>query len=308
MVDDGSVSSPGRVPHVDTFWLEAFLVVAEELHFGRAAERLHVGQSPLSQTIRRLERRVGAALFNRSTRTVSLTGAGESLIPWARSVLEDVRLGVQAVDSAEGTVRGAVRATFSGAVNHATVPALVRAVRMNHPGVNLSFTDRMLSGEAVTALEQRRIDIAFTGVPVPSGELESMVIQEDPQYLLVPEDHPMADGSRVSFGDLNGEQFVSMPVGLGSTMRGGLDRAADRAGFAPTVVQEVFDPYMLMSLVAAGLGVTVVPSSLVQVRPLGTVAVDLDGVEPLRSAIAWHRADRSPAVAAVVDDARGIFK
>ena len=109
--------------------LEAFVAVAEELHFGRAAARLRLAQSPLSQTIRKLERELGATLFDRSTRSVALTPAGVALLPHAHRVFEELELGRQATRAASGVFYGTVSIGFSGAPNHRTLPPLTRAVR-----------------------------------------------------------------------------------------------------------------------------------------------------------------------------------
>ena len=114
-------------------WLEAFVAVAEELHFGRAATRLRLAQSPLSQTIRKLEKDLGMALFDRNTRSVSLTPAGQALLPHAHRVFEELELGRQAVRATSGAVYGSLSIGFSGALNHLTLPPLTRAVRQRYP-------------------------------------------------------------------------------------------------------------------------------------------------------------------------------
>ena len=109
--------------------IEAFLAVAEELHFGRAASRLRMAQSPLSQTIKKLEKSLGAELFERNTRAVSLTTAGLSFLPHARKILEELDLARRAATADTGTVYGRLAIGFSGALNHTTLPPLTRALR-----------------------------------------------------------------------------------------------------------------------------------------------------------------------------------
>src|SRR3954449_2050820 len=135
-------------------WLEAFLAVAEELHFGRAAARLRMAQSPLSQTIRRLERELEVTLFDRSTRSVALTPAGAALLPHAHRVFEELELGRQATRAASGVFYGTVRIGFSGALNHHTLPPLTRAVRQRYPDVTLTLVARVMTRDGVEQVER----------------------------------------------------------------------------------------------------------------------------------------------------------
>ncbi len=147
-------------------WLEAFISVAEELHFGRAAERLHLAQSPLSQTIRKLEKELGTPLFERNTRSVSLTAAGNALLPHARGAIAEVDLSRRASRSAIGGTYGNATIGFSGALNHLTLPPAGRAVRSRYPDVTLALVDRVVTTEAVQQLQHGTLDLAELGVDV----------------------------------------------------------------------------------------------------------------------------------------------
>ena len=146
--------------------LEAFVAVAEELHFGRAAARLRLAQSPLSQTIRKLERELGATLFDRSTRSVALTPAGEALLPHAHRVFEELELGRQATRAASGVFYGTVSIGFSGAPNHRTLPPLTRAVRHRYPDVTLKLVGRVMTRDGVAQVERGALDLAFVALPL----------------------------------------------------------------------------------------------------------------------------------------------
>ncbi|MEX5258973.1 LysR family transcriptional regulator [Kocuria sp. CPCC 205263] len=293
---------------MDTRWLEAFLAVAEELHFARAAERLHMGHSPLSQTIRKLEREVGADLFVRSTRSVALTSAGHAFVPHARKVLEDLRSGRAAVRSGGRRVYGDVTIAFSGALNHQTVPPLTRAVRRRHPDIAVRFVDRALSGEALTRLEQGTVDLAFVGLPFSSPSLDHLLITVETNHLIVPSEHRLADRRSVHPAELADEAFVCTPREQGSSMRNALTHGAYAAGFVPVVAQEVLDPYLILPLVAAGVGVAVVPECFSSILPEGVVEIPLEGrYPPLRSAIAWSRDNEAEPLRAVLALAREVF-
>jgi DNA-binding transcriptional LysR family regulator len=293
---------------VETRWLEAFLAVAEELHFARAAERLHMGQSPLSHTIRKLESELGAALFARSTRSVALTSAGHAFVPHARKVLNDLRIGTMAVRGVDKGVYGDVTIAFSGVLNHLTVPPLTRAIRQQHPNINVRFAERTLTGEGVARIEQGTVDLAFVGLPIHAPGLHHMLISVEDNYLIVPSEHPLAHRKSVHLKELADQPFVSTPRDRGSSMRNSLTYAAYSNGFVPVVVQEVLDPYLILSFVAAGVGVSVIPECCSTILPAGVVQIPLEGeYPPLRSAIAWGRDNESEALQAVLHVAREVF-
>ncbi|MBZ8178300.1 LysR family transcriptional regulator [Corynebacterium sp. 3HC-13] len=293
-------------PRIDSFWLEAFLAVAEDLHFGKASQRLSIGQSPLSQIIKRLERQLGVALFDRSTRQVRLTPAGHAFLSDAQSLLFDLRLGVERAQLASGEIHGAIRVSFSGFMNHSTLPSLVVQVRNRYPNIELQCTHRLLSGEAISALENDLVDIAFIGLPVTSPLISTLPIAAEQHFLLIPENHPLRELNRKScrFEELKEEKFITTPADQGSTLRRILDNTAQNAGWEPTVVHEVADAALVMAFVSRGLGVAMVPECLQQVKPKRTVAIPIEDVPPLHSALAWRSGNESQVVAAVIECAK----
>lgn len=292
---------------METRWLEAFLTVAEELHFGRAAERLHVGQSPLSQTVRKLEKELGAELFDRSTRSVALTSAGHALLPHARLVLEELQLATSAVGSTDRQVYGRLRVSFSGALNHRTVPIFTRAARERHPRVELTFVDRLLSGEAVHRLEQGQVDLAFIGLPYRSPDVQDVLISVEQNYFIARAGHPLLAHDSVDVRQLRHEPFICPPRDRGSTMRETLTSTFHTFGFAPIVTQEVLDPFMILSLVESGLGVSVVPETMLRILPNSVEHRPVTNYPPLRSALAWNSNHSSEALEAVLALAREVF-
>lgn len=292
---------------METRWLEAFLTVAEELHFGRAAERLHVGQSPLSQTVRKLEKEVGAELFDRSTRSVALTSAGHALLPHARQVLEELQLATSAVRSTGQDVYGRLRVSFSGALNHRTVPQFTRAVRARFPQIELEFVDRLLSGEAVHRLEQGQLDLAFIGLPYRSPDVESLMIAVEDNYLVAYRGHPLLQHDVIEVAQLQNEPVICPPRDRGSTMRETLTSTCHTHGFPPMVAQEVLDPFMILSLVDAGLGVAIVPEGMLHILPSSVEHRPVENYPPLRSALGWNGTRRTEALDAVLDLARSVF-
>lgn len=292
---------------METRWLEAFLTVAEELHFGRAAERLHVGQSPLSQTIRKLEKELGTELFDRSTRSVALTSAGHALLPHARQVLDELVLATSAVRSTDRQVYGRLRVSFSGALNHLTVPPFTRAVRERFPRIELTFVDRLLSGEAVHRLEKGQLDLAFVGLPYRAADLDHLLIMVEQNHLIARRGHPLLQHGTVEAAQLQDQPVICPPRDRGSTMRETLTVTCHAHGFAPTVAQEVLDPFMILSLVDADLGVAVIPHSMLGILPSGVDHRPVRGYPPLRSALAWNKAHRTEALQAVVELTQDVF-
>ncbi|WP_433875278.1 LysR family transcriptional regulator [Sinomonas atrocyanea] len=270
-------------------WLEAFVAVAEELHFGRAASRLHMAQSPLSQTIRKLEKDIGVPLFDRSTRSVSLTASGRSLLPHAYRALEELEVARQAAHASVGTVYGHLTVSFTGAINHRTLPRLTRALRRQYPDVVLSLQGRVVTGDAVAQLQQGTLDLAFVGLPLDPSPLASRLIAREALGAVVPVDHPLAQRATLDLGELRDEDFIMMPSGGGSDLERTATAACVAAGFRPRVVQTIGDPFMILTFVAAGMGVSLVSEGMSDILPHGAVYVPLSGAaQPyLRHGLAW---------------------
>jgi DNA-binding transcriptional LysR family regulator len=288
--------------------IEAFLAVAEELHFGRAAIRLRMAQSPLSQTIKKLEKSLGAELFERNTRAVSLTNAGLSFLPHARKILEELDLARRAATSVSGTVYGRLGIGFSGALNHKTLPPLTRALRQRYPGLELTLDGGLLTQDALNLLRTGSLDLSFIGLPVDAPSLATRRIAMEPLGATVPVDHPLAGRQTVALNELAGDGFVTMPQAQGSTLREAIFSACTAAGFRTRVVQEVSDPYTALSLVAGGVGVSLMPDSVAGIMPGGTVFIPLSGNVPqLESGIAWNPALVSPALSLALQVAEEVL-
>ncbi|MGH3352789.1 MAG: LysR family transcriptional regulator [Nocardioides sp.] len=288
-------------------WLEAFVAVAEELHFGRAAARLHMAQSPLSQVIQRLEREVGAPLFVRSTRSVALTASGEALLPFAYRTLHTLRSALDAARSAQGVPTGRCRLGFSGVHNHQTLPRLAQALRRDFPTIDLQLVGGVRTFDGIRLVRNGELDAAFIGlvseIPAP---LRTREISRQHVGVVVPADHALADNGPVSVSDLRGEPFVMGPVDGNSSMTVIARQICQSAGFTPEVAQTVSDPFLILSMVAAGTGITLMTSEVIPVLPEAAVWVELDG-EPVifRHGVIWSDENESVSLQAflsVLDD------
>ncbi|MFI1705105.1 LysR family transcriptional regulator [Streptomyces griseoruber] len=196
--------------------LQAFLAVAEHLHFGRAAEQLFMAQAPLSRTIQALEGDLGARLFERNTRSVSLTPAGQALVQPARAVLEAVSCAESAVSAAVSGESGTVRVEFCGVAAHPLVAALSRGMRADHSGIRLDLTSQAVSRPTIRRLVDEEVDVGLGRFDnLPPG-LDSEVLISDSLVVAVPRTHRLAGAQVVGFRDVAAEPFVSLPYAAGS--------------------------------------------------------------------------------------------
>lgn len=284
--------------------LRAFLAVAEELHFGRAAERLHLAQPPVSRTIKQLEKELGTTLFDRSTRSVSLTAAGEALVPAAHDVMSSLRRAEAAVRSAEGGQVGFTRISFAGISTHRLVADLARAVRSHRPGVHLELSSQDFAQPAMRRLLQDETDIVLGRWDVVPPDVTTKVVMPDALVVALPDSHPLASGTAVSIARLRDEPFVSLPPHEGAVLDDRLRRMARSAGFIPDIAQVAPDTHTALALVGAEVGCHLTLASVadntndrnVAFVPLTESTPDVD----LRAA--WRTDDKSPALHAVLDE------
>jgi len=281
--------------------LKAFIAVAEELHFGRAAERLHMAQPPLSQQIRQLEKSLGVQLFERSTRSVRLTSGGEALLEHARAVIDGVEDAERAARAGGRGEYGKVTVGFAGASSRFLLPQLARAVRAAYPDLELVMLGQTYANAALARIADRTLDLGFVRLPFQMPGLEYRPIEDESLVVALSEDHPLAGADDVSILDLAGEQFVSFPRDAGSTLRTITQQFCLQHGFSPRIVQEAPDSYTIHSLVAAGVGVTIALSSTTHIQQPGIRYLPLREESPrFQSALAWHRDNPSPALQSVL--------
>ncbi|MHA5053685.1 LysR substrate-binding domain-containing protein [Streptomyces sp. SD15] len=288
--------------------LRYFVAVAEECHFGRAADRLHMAQSPLSQAIRQLEAELGVELLHRTTRRVDLTDAGRAYLARARAILADVD---EAAHEVRRVAAGAVGHLAIGCVGSATyslLPALSRRLATELPGVDFAFRGEMLVPDQVEALRSGEIDIALLRPPVADPSLTVTLLRRDRLVVALPADHPLAQRKQVRVADLARSDFIVHSADRRSVMYGVVLGLLRDAGIDPHIRHEVGETSTLVTLVAGGLGVAVVPEPVtalalagVAYRPLVRPAVTVD------LAVA-HRSDRTePHLGRTIDVIRRMF-
>ena len=279
-----------------------FVAVAEERHFGRAAERLHIAQPPLSQQIRRFEAELGEPLFYRTTRSVDLAPAGEALLERAREILAAVDA---ALDDARRAARGEygrLAIGFTGSSTYAMLPSLAAAMRDALPGVVLDLQGELLTPAQVARLLDRTLDLGLLRPPVHERGLDTEVLHSEPLLAVLPDTHPLADAEAVPLERLEGEPFVTYPSHFRSVVHDAVEDACEAHGFQPVTAHEVAETATLVSFVAAGLGVSLVPASVRNMTVKGAVYRPLvhDGTR-VELAAAWRRDDDRPVLARALD-------
>ncbi|WP_396899142.1 LysR substrate-binding domain-containing protein [Mycolicibacterium sp.] len=250
--------------------LRYFVAVGEELHFGRAADRLHIAQPPLSQQIRQLERELGVSLLTRTTRSVELTPAGRAYLQRAIEILDAVGdAGGQARRIAAG-VEGRLVIGCVGSATYSLLPQLVRALGESLPGVEVGLRGEMLAPAQLEALRSGALDLALLRPPVVGEGIFTETVRRDRLLVALPTNHSLAGQTELTVAALRDEDFV-VHAGHGrSTMSNLVENICADAGFVPRVRQEVSETSTLVTLVAAGLGVAIVPDP--------TAALDIAGV------------------------------
>ena len=269
--------------------LRYFVAVAEELHFGRAAQRLRMAQPPLSQQIRQFESMVGCALFERTSRVVTLTPAGQAYLMRARRVLAQVQ-----DDLAEA---GRIGRGEQGSIDIGFVPSAIllgtadhiRAFGQNHPGVQLRLREGYTSHITALLLD-RQIDVGIVRDADPHEELDATTLATEPYVAVLPVDHPLAhDADGLHAAALRTDPFVFFPRAAG-------ERAYQRnllpcleAGFDPRIVQEASNWLSVIHLVGAGLGVTIAPASTGTAAPASVRVLPLLGTQATSEVQIIHR-------------------
>lgn len=288
--------------------IQYFVAVAEECHFGRAAARLCMAQPPLSQQIKQLEAEMGVVLFTRSTRKVELTAAGERFLDRARAILASVEDAVDEAGRVADGLLGTLTIGFTGSATYELLPSLARVLRNDLPGIELNLRGEMLTPSQVAALLAGTLDMGFLRPPVRSPEIDVRVLRREPLIAVLPDMHPLAGPPRVKLAELSGETFITYPAHNRSVVYEAVLAACRRAGFAPSQVHEVGETSTLVSFVAAGLGVALVPASVQHLRITGAHYVPLAGTtEEVELALATRMGERSPQVARVRASAEALL-
>ncbi|WP_414586869.1 LysR substrate-binding domain-containing protein [Scytonema sp. PCC 10023] len=275
--------------------LRYFVTVAEELHFGRAAQRLQIAQPPLSQQIRQLEEELGVQLFHRTKRSVQLSEAGQLFLEEARQILTRSEQAIQIVQRADRGETGRLTLGFVGSATYSILPAVLKVFRRRFPEVLLSLHE-MTTTQQVQALHEDRIHLGFVRPPIHEQELMIELVYKEPFVAVLPEVHPLANETQISLLTLANDPFILFPRYLGSGFYDQIVSMCQQVGFQPQVAQEAIQMQTIISLVAAELGVALVPASVQNLRRVGVVYKALaESTSQVELAMVW-RSDKISSV------------
>nr|WP_201470533.1 LysR substrate-binding domain-containing protein [Microbacterium hydrocarbonoxydans] len=285
--------------------LRYFMAVADELHFGRAAQRLHMSQPPLSVQVRRLEREIGVALFERTTRRVTLTPAGLHLQERARRILDEV-------DSVRGEMRdyvvglaGQLTAGFVSSANYTVLPEVVQLFRARRERVSLTLVP-LTSGEQFDRLRDGTLDVGLVRDEVPAGvssaALTAEVVYEERLVMCLPVAHPLAARAEIAVEEILDVPMIAYPRSLMPGFVGRVDQVLGLSSGAMRVVEEVVHQETALGFVAAGVGASILPESVRQLVPPSIAVVPIAG-SPTTRLLAARRAndERNASCAAFIE-------
>lgn len=279
--------------------LRYFVAVAEERHFGRAAARLHMAQPPLSQQIRQLEAELGIRLLHRTTRRVDLTPAGAAYLDRARDVLAAVDAAAVEAQRVDAGLEGRLVVGCVGSATYSLLPSLARTLREQVPAVDFSFRGEMLVPDQVEALHRGDIDLALLRPPIeaPGPGVALTPLRRERLIVALPDAHRLAGRKRLRVADLRDESFIVHPGRGRSVMNARVADLCHAAGFEPRIRQEVGETSTLVTFVAAGLGVAVVPETVAALGIAGAAYRPLSGGGVIELSAAIRAGNETPQLA-----------
>ncbi|MXP88934.1 LysR family transcriptional regulator [Pseudomonas aeruginosa] len=284
--------------------LRYFIAVAEELHFGRAAERLGISQPPLSQQIQALEEEIGARLFERTNRRVELTDAGRLFLDESRQVLAQVDKAVLLARRAHLGELGELKIGFtSSAPFTSTIPSSIHAFRKAYPDVHLDLQE-MSSRQVLKALLEESLQVGVIRPLALPDAVHWVELFREPLVAVLRADHPLAAGSEdgLAIAALAEEPFVFFPRSYGTGLYDQVIALTRQAGFSPRIAQEASEAMTIIGLVSAGLGVSILPASFRRTRVDGVVYRTLS--DPEATTVVWlvrRQNEGSPLALSFID-------
>jgi DNA-binding transcriptional LysR family regulator len=277
--------------------LRYFIAVAEELSFSQAANRLNMAQPPLSQQIKKLEEELGVSLFYRTKRQVVLTDAGKIFLEQAYQIFADCD---RACDMAQKTARGELGHLvigFTGVASFDILPRLISFYRSMYPRVELILR-QLGTAEQVQELLGKKIQVGILCLPVENSELNFEVIQKEPFVVALPKTHVLASRiAPIEVSELAQEEFIMTTRKVGQGYYDVIINICQQAGFSPNIAQKVHELQTTVSLIAAGMGIALMPYSIQKFQTPGVVYKRLKNtISMLETSIAWRKDETSPSV------------
>lgn len=284
--------------------LHYFIAVAEELHFSRAAQRLHISQPPLSQQIRGLEDELGVKLFERTKRQVQLTEAGKVFLERSYLVLAQLEQAIEVTQRIGRGEVGRLAIGFVGSATYTVLPEILSVFREQFPAVELRLHEQT-TAQQIHALHHKQVDVGIVRSAIIEPGLSIECILQESLVLALPESHPLSTQVNVSLCALASELFILFPAKMGPIFYEQIMNMCQQAGFRPKVAQEAVQMQTIIGLVAAGLGIAFVPASLQNFHRSGVIYRPLQEQTPKTGLyLAWRQHDASPVLSAFLSLAR----
>jgi DNA-binding transcriptional LysR family regulator len=283
--------------------LRYFVAVAEELHFRRAAARLHMSQPPLSQQIRQLEEELGCRLLARTRRRVELTPAGESFLRDAQTILAELDSAVATARRIDSGQTGRLRIGFVGSALVSFLPGIVQRFRAARPNVEIELRERSTI-EQVDGLAAGLVDVGLVPLPVEEGDLHAEILLREQAVAALPAGHPLAALRRVPLERLATEPFVMFPRAQAPGFHDRLLAGLAATGTPPRIVQNAAEMQTIVGLVATGIGVSLVPASVAHLALQGVAYRPVTSGPMVELAAITRRTEESPVVHAFLELAR----
>lgn len=288
--------------------LRYFIVVAEQLHFSRAAEILHIAQPPLSQQIQSLENELGVPLLIRTKRSVQLTPAGQAFLVEARKVITQAGRAIEVAQQAHHGILGRLDIGFVGTAITEILPVILKDFRERYPLVETKLQN-LVTTEQIQAIHDDQIQVGFLHTPILDASLSLEIIRREPLVVVLPADHALAGQENIAPVQLREETFVMYPRHWNPGLFDQIISICQQAGFPIRLGQQALGWESIISLVAAGFGVSIVPTSSQILRSVGVIYRPLQGVAPTFDlALAWLPSNPSPLLHNFLQIAREIIK
>ena len=285
--------------------LRYFLAVAEELHFGRAASRVHIAQPPLSKQIQQLEQEIGVQLFKRSKRSVELTDAGKIFQKEALGILNSLEIAIKKAKLASWGDANWLSIGFIASSTYDVLPIILKEFKKRHPEVELVLQE-IQSSEQNQALREGRIHVSFARFPKTESGLVFETIHKEQLVAALPQSHPLNKKRSLKLSDLANEPFILQPSPPSPHAENTIKIFAN-AGVTPQIIQTVEQVHTALGLVAAGIGITLLPSSIQNMQIRGVEYRNLINPTPVLEMKMGYRADEtSPALVSFIETVHSI--
>jgi len=285
---------------VELRWLTAFVAVAEELSYRRAAERLLVAQPAISQQIMNLEKEPRVRLFDRNNRSVRLTDAGAAFLPPCRAALDAVERAGRLARNAGTGEYGSVRIGFNAGFTSNHLVTLVQALRTDHPHLELAIDTSRRTPEIVTMVREERLDVGLVGGPVQGPGLEQRTIATTRLGVLMRDEHPLARSNPVPVQALGDEHLILLEPAPGWSIRRFVEDALERAGVQPREVSTVGDAMTMLAFVAAGIGFGFASLNTDAQTPRRLTHIPLADGPDISTSLIWKAGSETPALRTVI--------